>query len=134
MSPSPKRAQYSGGGRRLVDNGYDSPCDQVPVFVKSNRNYGLNIRTRCVASLGPIPKLKLFWNGTLMRLATGFWVSLASSSVLDSCSLEDSAAFALKNAKVSKIATKELATRLTQAALIGVLFIGFLFFEKTNKT
>ena len=40
----------------------------------------------------------------------------------------------MKNAKVSKIATKELATRLTQAALIGVLFIGFLFFEKTNKT
>jgi hypothetical protein len=28
----------------------------------------------------------------------------------------------------------ELATRLTQAALIGVLFIGFLFYGKTNKT
>src|ERR1700758_697471 len=85
-------------------------------------------RTHCVASLGPIPKLKLFWNGTLMRLATGFWVSLASSSVLDSCSLVDSAAFALKRAKVSKIAAKELATRLTQAAaFIGMFFIGFLF-------
>jgi hypothetical protein len=30
-----------------------------------------------VTSLGPRPKLKLFWNGTLIRFATGFCVSLS---------------------------------------------------------
>ena len=59
-----------------------------------------------MASLGPLPKLKLFWKGTLMRFAMGFWVSLASSSaLLDSGSVAGSAAFPLNSAKLKKIAT-----------------------------
>src|ERR1700733_1691189 len=30
---------------------------------------------------GPIPKLSLFWTGTLIRLETGFWVAFASAAV-----------------------------------------------------
>jgi hypothetical protein len=59
MSPSPKRARYSGGGRRLVDNGYDSPCDQVPVFVQSNRNYGLNIQDPLRGVVGADTEIKV---------------------------------------------------------------------------
>src|SRR5271167_2749432 len=84
----------------------------------------------CVASLGPIPKLKLFWKGTLMRLAIGFWLSLASSSVL--ASLSDSAAFVLKSAKVSKLTTKKGRTGVIQASFIGLLLIGFLFCSGAN--
>jgi hypothetical protein len=38
---------------------------------------------------------------------------------LDSCSLPDSAAFALKSAKVSKIVTKKVGTEVIQGAFIG---------------
>jgi hypothetical protein len=34
----------------------------------------------CVFDSGPTLKLVLFWNGTLIRLPTGFCASLASSS------------------------------------------------------
>src|SRR4029077_7126372 len=39
-----ERARYPGGGRRVVVDGYDSPCNQVPVLVQSNRNHRLNIQ------------------------------------------------------------------------------------------
>ena len=90
-------------------------------FVKNQARHGISRPE----TIGPIPKLKLFWNGTLMRLAIGFWLSLASSSVL--ASLSDSAAYVLQSAKVSKITTKKGRTGILQAAFIGVLFIGFLF-------
>src|SRR5215472_18484682 len=36
---------------------------------------GWMFRTFCVRANGPIPKLLLFWTGTLMSLATGFWTA-----------------------------------------------------------
>ena len=36
----------------------------------------------CVTLLGPTSKLKLFWKGTLIMLATGFCAILANSSAL----------------------------------------------------
>src|SRR5690349_16860149 len=45
---------------------------------------GWTFSTYWQTSFGPTPKLKLFWNGTLMRLPTGFCVSLANASVLAS--------------------------------------------------
>src|SRR5208283_730884 len=33
-----------------------------------------------IALAGPMPKSQLFWMGTLMRAATGFWSFLASSA------------------------------------------------------
>lgn len=88
---------------------------------------GSTFRSHCVASVEPMPKLKLFWNGILMRLATGFWVSLANFSVWASWSLAGSAACAVISTNVSKIGTKNLATDVTQAAFVGVFSIGFLF-------
>ncbi len=41
---------------------------------------GWTLRFHCVTSFGPMPKLKLFWNGTLIMLAIGFWAALASAS------------------------------------------------------
>src|SRR6516225_5473433 len=54
---------------------------------RGNQEYLTGILTRS----GPMPKLKLLCHGTLMRLATGFWVSLAGLSVRDS--LAGSSAF-----------------------------------------
>jgi hypothetical protein len=54
------------------------------------------------------------------EVGNGVLSFLASFSVWDSWSLTDSAAFALKSAKVSKIGTKKLATGVTQAAFVGV--------------
>src|SRR5271170_3099566 len=34
----------------------------------------------CMAWLGPMPKSQLFWKGTLIRFATGFWSFLARSA------------------------------------------------------
>src|SRR5208282_2874291 len=90
---------------------------------------GCTFRSHCVASFEPIPKLKLFWKGTLMRLAIGFWLSLASSSVVLE-SLSDSAAFALKSEKISKITTKMGGTGVSQATFPDVFSIGFLFHQK----
>src|ERR1039458_6939104 len=42
---------------------------------------GWMFSTSCVRLYGPTLKLLLFWMGTLMRLATGFWVAFASDSV-----------------------------------------------------
>ncbi len=41
---------------------------------------GWMLRTFCVPFSGPKLRLVLFWNGTLIRLPTGFCASLASSS------------------------------------------------------
>ena len=62
---------------------------------------------------GRLPKLKLFWKETLMRLATGFWVFLANSSVFASSS--DSAAYAQISANVNKITAKKGETGILQA-------------------
>src|SRR5208282_329660 len=62
-----------------------------------------------------------------MRLAIGFWLSLARSSVLESSSLRDSAAYALKSANVSRTATKKGGIGVIQAAFMGVFLIGSLF-------
>ena len=43
---------------------------------------GWMFRMFCVPLSGPTLKLVLFWNGTLIRLPTGFCASLASSSAL----------------------------------------------------
>ena len=43
---------------------------------------GWMFRMFCVPLSGPTLKLVLFWNGTLIRLATGFCASFASSSVV----------------------------------------------------
>ena len=48
---------------------------------------GWTLRIQTVSSLVPVLKLKLFWNGTLIRLATGFCVSLARSVTLFSAGL-----------------------------------------------
>ena len=45
---------------------------------------GWMLRMFCVRLSGPTFRLVLFWNGTLIRLPTGFWASLASSSALSS--------------------------------------------------
>ncbi|MGH7308516.1 MAG: hypothetical protein ACREK6_07460, partial [Candidatus Rokuibacteriota bacterium] len=45
---------------------------------------GCTLRMKTVSSFVPAPKLKLLWNGTLMRSATGFCVFLASSVALSS--------------------------------------------------
>ena len=45
---------------------------------------GWMFRMFCVPLSGPALKLVLFWNGTLIRLPTGFCASLASSSALGS--------------------------------------------------
>src|SRR5271165_1565101 len=37
----------------------------------------------CIALAGPMPKSQLFWMGTLMRAATGFWSFLARSASWD---------------------------------------------------
>ena len=39
-----------------------------------------------MAFAGPMPKSQLFWIGTLIRLATGFWVCLANSTELSGAS------------------------------------------------
>jgi hypothetical protein len=43
---------------------------------------GWTFRTHTVRFSGPVLKLKLFWNGTLIRSATGFWVCFARSVAL----------------------------------------------------
>ena len=43
---------------------------------------GWMLRMFCVPFSGPKLRLVLFWNGTLIRLPTGFCASLASSSAL----------------------------------------------------
>src|SRR5262249_35179137 len=71
-----------------------------------------------------MPKLKLFWKGALMRFATGFWVSLASSSaLLDSGSLAGSAAFPTLIATLSKTAQKSQETEVIREAFIDSFFI-----------
>src|SRR6516164_7306150 len=80
--------------------------------------------THCVASFGPMPKLKLFWKGTLIRFETGFWVSLASSSaLLDSGSLAGSAAFPAFIVTPTKTAQKRQETGAIQEAFIDSFFI-----------
>jgi hypothetical protein len=49
---------------------------------------GWMFRMFCVPDSGPVLKLVLFWNGTLIRLPTGFCASLASSSALISARAE----------------------------------------------
>ena len=41
---------------------------------------GWMLRFHCVTSFGPMPKLKSFWNGTLIMFAIGFCAALASAS------------------------------------------------------
>src|SRR5277367_1974310 len=41
---------------------------------------GWTFRLYCMTLFGPMPKLKLFWKGTLIMLAMGFWAALASAS------------------------------------------------------
>jgi hypothetical protein len=41
---------------------------------------GWTFRMYWRSSPGPTPKFRLFWNGTEMRSATGFWVFRASSA------------------------------------------------------
>jgi len=55
----PERARYSRGGRRLVDDGYDSPCDQIPVLVQSNRNHRLNIQDPLRGVVGADTEIKV---------------------------------------------------------------------------
>src|SRR5574338_268682 len=45
---------------------------------------GWMLRMFWVFRSGPKLRLVLFWKGTLMRLPTGFWASLASSTALSS--------------------------------------------------
>src|SRR5450631_623963 len=50
---------------------------------------GWTLAVYFIALAGPMPKSQLFWIGTLMRLATGFWSFLAKSA---SCAAWSSAA------------------------------------------
>jgi len=76
--------------------------DKFPVpYSKVVRITGWTFRTHCgVASLGRYRNQSCSGNGSLMRLATRFWVSLANFSVWSS------ATFPLSSAKTNKIAAK----------------------------
>src|SRR5262245_15891365 len=63
-------------------------------FQPSVRWYGITgwtLRTQTGWCSGPVRKLKLFWNGTLIRSATGFCVFLARSVSLSSAARREAA-------------------------------------------
>ena len=70
--------------RRLVDDRHDRARDQVPVLAQIDRDDRLEVEDLDHHPSVPALKLKLFWNGTLIRLATGFCVSFASWAVSSS--------------------------------------------------
>jgi hypothetical protein len=60
---------------------------RVMMFQSSLTEMGITgwmLRMFWLRLFGPTFRLVLFWNGTLIRLPTGFWASLASSSALSS--------------------------------------------------
>src|SRR5271165_2103677 len=125
MSPSPNSLSIPGAGEGWLMMGIIVRVIRFQSLFKLIGITGSTFRFHCVASLGPMPKLKLFWKGTLMRLATGFWVSLASFSVSDSLSLPGSAAIAVKGTMLDKIATRKLATGVTEAWKIVFIVLVF---------
>src|ERR1039458_644344 len=71
-----------------------------------------------IAFSGPMPKSQLFWMGTLMRLAMGFWSFLASSA---------SAALSSLGASWAKSAVVGKASALTSvAARRFILYVVFM--------
>ncbi len=69
---------------------------------------GWMFRMFCVPLNGPVLRLALYWNGTLIRLPTGFCASLASSSALISAD----AGMATDNATIE-------AAHVTQACVLN---------------
>src|SRR5271157_2868943 len=80
---------------------------------------GWTLAVYFIAFAGPMPKSQLFWMGTLMRLATGFWSFLASSA--------SAAALSSVGASWANSAVVENASALTSAAarrtLVGLMFL-----------
>src|SRR6185503_11838437 len=82
ISPNPKALSASGNsdGRLMI-----GMMVRVMRFQSAFSLIGITgwtLRIQTISSLLPAPTLKLFWKGTLMRSATGFWVFLASSVAL----------------------------------------------------
>src|SRR5262245_12458070 len=83
-----------------------------------------------MAWAGPMPKSQLFWMGTLMRLATGFWSFLASSAC---SSLAAAGALVCANAGLKQA---EISTRVNGRweSLIFILDAGVIISELGLKT
>src|SRR5262245_50605578 len=70
----PERTRDSGRRRWLVNDWHNGPCDEIPVFIQSYRDYRLNVQDPLCGLVGADAKIEVILEGTLMRLATGFWV------------------------------------------------------------
>jgi hypothetical protein len=71
---------------------------------------GWMFRSQTLRFSGPVLKLKLFWNGTLMRSATGFCVFFARSELLSSPPLAGVAACSARSGFASNTAAITDAT------------------------
>src|SRR5208283_294406 len=82
MSPKPEAFGAPGAGEGWLMIGMMMRVIRFQFSFREIGMTGWTLRIYWVVWFGPTLKLKLFWNGTLMSLATGFCASLASSSVL----------------------------------------------------
>src|SRR5262245_532206 len=82
MSPIPAALSTCGNSEGWLMMGVIMRAIRFQFSVRWRGITGWTLRTYTIRSLLPAPKLKLFWKGTLMRSATGFWVFLASSDSL----------------------------------------------------
>src|SRR5262245_41860603 len=75
---------------------------------------GWMFRSQTLRFSGPVLKLKLFWNGALMRSATGFYVFFARSELLSLSPLEGAAVCSARTglARSSVIARRRSTRRL----------------------
>src|SRR5262249_12142129 len=73
---------------------------------------GWTFKTQTVRFSGPVLKLKLFWNGTLIRSATGFCVFFARSVLLSSFPLVGAAACSAWSGLARRTANINTAHRL----------------------
>ena len=81
MSPRPNALSTPGAGEGWLKMGMTVRVTIFQSSLSENGMTGWTLRSHCVTSLGPMPKLKLFWNGTLIMLAIGFCAALANASV-----------------------------------------------------
>src|SRR5208337_496805 len=82
ISPRPNALGTPGAGEGWLMMGMMVRVIRFQFSFRLMGMTGWTLRLYCVVWFGPTLKLKLFWKGTLMSLATGFCASLASSSVL----------------------------------------------------
>ena len=84
VSPMPLVLSMSGPSEGMETTG---TMVRVMMFQSLPTEIGITgwmLRTFCVPFSGPKLRFVLFWNGTLIRLPTGFCASFASSSALSS--------------------------------------------------